>query len=568
MAAFFPLYYESGSIRSVPSSSLLNYLHFPHFNAGGGLYVPSWNDPYYFISQSSNITNSSTTASSSIATFNLLAFPEKQYFTTDVILGVQSVNAASRIQTKLESNGDNFYTSKIASSLTAFSIYNKGSADTAVFLTSSLIAANTTYPSNIKGILATVPNSVFSSSLFLMSVTASQEVRAMSGSIWYNLYSGYSSSRAPSQSSAGALAISGSNIIALSRQANQQVITSSVLLITPTGSNPWTSSILGTAVNNASNTTFVQAFSLTGMTDNRTYLVNFYLYANSAATTTGFRLRAINGTNYRGSIYTPGTTVTLPTANSQETGIIQTASLAFPTTSVDRLVFGEYLVTKTAGTNPTIDIISEINTSNVQANVGSVAFWREIPQNKEAIVSPLTIFSSSISSYKRLDQTLQFYTNNLRSGSNFPGDAGNTDWQFLIKTGSTLAINTTSPVTASDFKLTLNTNTRYIIVGYLGGASNNSTIGIRSDIVTSSITKIAYSIEIPTSTTAVGFGNNQSPNTTSAPVSNINNHFLIKTTALVTTDVAGSPQYVPSIYSEVTGGTASLGPSILFYKAY
>jgi hypothetical protein len=118
-------------------------------------------------------------------------------------------------------------------------------------------------------------------------------------------------------------------------------------------------------------------FTLTGLTNGKTYLVNFYLISRSAATGTGFRMRVINGTNYIGSLFTPTSTTAYAIQNSAGgTDITSITATTWPTANTNFLTYGEYSVTKAAGTDPQIQILSETNGTAVTAGAGSVVFYR------------------------------------------------------------------------------------------------------------------------------------------------------------------------------------------------
>jgi uncharacterized delta-60 repeat protein len=153
-------------------------------------------------------------------------------------------------------------------------------------------------------------------------------------------------------------------------------ITSSFL---PATSSQWFSQSLAANVANTSNTVYATVFSLTGLEDNKRYLANLYIIGQSAAAATGFRMRVQNGSNYRGTLYTPTSTTAPAIQNSADgTNITSIAAGTWPTVNTKYLVFGEYTFIKTAGTTPEVQILSETNGTAVTAFSGSVIFYTPI----------------------------------------------------------------------------------------------------------------------------------------------------------------------------------------------
>jgi uncharacterized delta-60 repeat protein len=153
-------------------------------------------------------------------------------------------------------------------------------------------------------------------------------------------------------------------------------ITSSFL---PATSSQWLSQSLAANVANTSNTVYATVFSLTGLQDNKRYLANLYIIGQSAAAATGFRMRVQNGSNYRGTLYTPTSTTAAAIRNSEDgTNITSIAAGTWPTINTKYLVFGEYTFIKTAGTTPEVQILSETNNTAVTAFSGSVIFYTPI----------------------------------------------------------------------------------------------------------------------------------------------------------------------------------------------
>jgi uncharacterized delta-60 repeat protein len=152
-------------------------------------------------------------------------------------------------------------------------------------------------------------------------------------------------------------------------------ITSSFLPVT---SSQWFSQSLATNVANTGNAAYATVFNLTGLTNGQTCIANLYIIGSSAAAATGFRMRVITGSQYRGTLYTPTSTTAPAIQNSAgDNNITSIAAGTWPTVNVKYLVSGEYTFVKGA-TDPQVQILSENNGTAVTAFSGSVIFYRAI----------------------------------------------------------------------------------------------------------------------------------------------------------------------------------------------
>lgn len=375
MAEKLPLIARTGSLRVADSSFVLAPIYFSASTSVSRSFQTSLPDPYFFQTSSVNTTdNGNQVTSQSLFNFTAQTTPEKYYYLTNAIIGVQSAQAATgvRVALKKENTADGFFVVKTgALSLTAFTYLFQGSNDAAAFVApASTTATNTTYPLYIQGILSnSTTTGNFSNTIWLQSETA-QTVTAVSESLFYNQFAGYSSSLNPTQS-AFPLILTSSRIYTLE---SGDTVDQSVL---PPTESRWFSQSLAANVTNASNTVYVNVFSLTGLTTNQRYLVNFYLIGSTPVTTTGLRLRAVTGSAYRGSILSPTSATAFAIQNSADGIAITNNSTAWPANNAKRLVYGEYTFIKGA-TDPAIQVISEINTSTVTIFSGSVVFYRAI----------------------------------------------------------------------------------------------------------------------------------------------------------------------------------------------
>lgn len=179
----------------------------------------------------------------------------------------------------------------------------------------------------------------------------------------------------------------------------------------------------------------------------------------------------------------------------------------------------------------------------------------------ETIFSPLTNYSGSISAF-----TSDNYTALQIISSSLP-NYRDTDWEYVIMTTPSSSISTTQTA-VTDLRLTLQNNTKYIIEGYLLGSNAAAATGLRVGILAGVGTETYYSIQSPTTTTAIGYSFNVTNNAASGPGSGITNYYFIYIKAIAITKIAGAATWVPTISTETAGTAVALGPSIIYYRRY
>lgn len=375
MAEYLPLILNTGSITTATSRYVINPIYHSASLVVSRSFQTTLPDPYYFQTSSADLTDNGNQATSqSVFTFTAQTLPEQYYYLTNAILGVRSAATATgvRIGLRKANTADGFFVVKTgALSLTAFTYLFQGSADAFAYVAAgTTTATNTTYPAYIQGVLNNSSTTGdFRNTVLFQSETA-QIVTTTSGSIFYNKFAGYSSSLNPTQSSFPLIATSSG----LSVMPTGNTITQSVLL--PTASR-WISQSLATNVTSSLNAVYSNLFTLTGLTTGQRYLVNFYLIASSSLSTTGVQLRAVTGSAYRGTIYSPTSATAFSIQNSADGNNISNNSTAWEANGVKRLAYGEYTFVKGA-TDPQIQMRTEISGSAVIVFSGSVVFYRPI----------------------------------------------------------------------------------------------------------------------------------------------------------------------------------------------
>lgn len=177
-----------------------------------------------------------------------------------------------------------------------------------------------------------------------------------------------------------------------------------------------------------------------------------------------------------------------------------------------------------------------------------------------SIFSPLTNYSGSISSY-----TSDNYNALQIVSSSLPIYQA-TDWEYKIMTVPSSSIVTTqTPV--NDLTLTLQNSRKYIVEGYLSGATTATATGLRVGVITTAA-ETHYVIQNPTSTTAIGYSFSITNNAASGPGNGITNYFLVYIKGIIITPVAGSPTWTPTISSETADTAVAIGPSVIYYREY
>jgi hypothetical protein len=315
--------------------------------------------------------------SSSIGSFTVPTRIEKQYYILESILGGRSsvTTAGPRISLDRANSGDGVFHTISATSLSGASVFNQGSKDaTATSSMATIVAANTNVPIVQKGLLFNSTSTGTFRNILYVQNSGSATMTVASGSVFYQHFTGLSASLAPFTSSQSPLALISGTLDAI---RGGDLITQSVL---PPTASLWVTASLSSTVTNSSNTSWVTAFTLTGMTDGKRYLVNFFVRCGTAATTTGVWLRAASGSNYNGIIYMfDSANNNFPTVGTSSGSLIISNTFGTGRASIGpRIDFGEYTVTKAAGLNPTIEILSEVNASQVYMQSGSFVLWRAL----------------------------------------------------------------------------------------------------------------------------------------------------------------------------------------------
>lgn len=181
----------------------------------------------------------------------------------------------------------------------------------------------------------------------------------------------------------------------------------------------------------------------------------------------------------------------------------------------------------------------------------------------QTIFSPLTNYSGSISALTSdIGTVLQIISSSIPAYQS-------TGWDYEIMTVPSSSTATTQTA-VRDLTLTLQNSRKYIVEGYLSGATAASANGLRVGINTTAA-ETHYVIENPTTTTAIGYSFSTTNNAGSGPGANVTDYYLIYIKALIITFATGNPTWVPTISSENAGGGATevrLGPSIIYYRQY
>jgi hypothetical protein len=380
MAELNPLFLSTGSITQMTSSlnTVIDYIHFPLSQSESSrIFTTNLPDPYLFASQSQIISITTSTTSSSLYQYNIPNRAEKYFYSSDSIIGVSTsdLTVGARIGLQRSQFANTAFNIRSPITLTSFTFACVTVSSATVFvLPAGHAAANTIYPTHIKGLTSNTLTSTTSniSNVYLIQpeIDVAGGVNAATGSIFFNQFAGYSSSFAPTSSipiylDLGSLkAVSGSDTIAPS-------------FIPPT-SSLWLSQSLATNVVNTSNSTYATVFTLTGLTTGQRYLVNLYMIGSSAVATVGFRMQVALGSEYRGTLWTPTSTTAPAISNSADSNnITSNIATSWPVANGKYLIHGEYTFVKGA-TDPQVNIVSEGNGTAVTAFSGSVIFYRPI----------------------------------------------------------------------------------------------------------------------------------------------------------------------------------------------
>ena len=384
MANYFPVALVNGTMEVMDSTTVVNPAFFPvsrSVQATSNSFATRLPDPYYFQTQSANVTVATNGVSSSLSVFTVPTRLEKQYYMSEGILEVASANAAlagPKISIDRANLGDGSFRIAGATSLSAISVFYQGSKDSkATASLATTIANNTAAPVLINGLFFnSTSQSSFTNTVYI-ETSASVSVTGRSGSVTYQHFLGLSSSLTPFSSSRAPLTLISGTLDGIT---GGDLITQSVL---PATRSLWvTSSLLTRQVSSSVAGAWQTVFTLTGMQDGKKYLVNHYLKMVSSATGTAVWVRVVSGSNFNGFLLACGSSgnanITDNTAaSSGSSAIVNTLTSGLVSTNVvGRLFLGEYTLVKAAGQNPTIDIVTEVNASTIYANSGSFVMWR------------------------------------------------------------------------------------------------------------------------------------------------------------------------------------------------
>jgi hypothetical protein len=181
--------------------------------------------------------------------------------------------------------------------------------------------------------------------------------------------------------------------------------------------------------------------------------------------------------------------------------------------------------------------------------------------------SPLTLYSGSIISNTVPAGSTQGNILFLPTASLPPFQTS--PWQFRIKTDPFSTTSSTQQ-TVNDLTITLANSAKYLVIAYLGVSNTSSTSASRIGVTATNIIDNLYSVEVPSSATAVVIGNLQTSSPTTFPAnSSATNYYFAKITALVITAGTGTPTWAPTISTlTATTTTAAIGPSVVYYRLY
>jgi hypothetical protein len=187
----------------------------------------------------------------------------------------------------------------------------------------------------------------------------------------------------------------------------------------------------------------------------------------------------------------------------------------------------------------------------------------------QRIISPLTIFSGSLSAHT-FPTTLPTGAPLLITGSVLPTFA-TSPWRTRYLNNSFTTTSTTQQ-DVTGLTIRLENSKTYLILGYLRASTIRSANGFRIGVTLANITMNVYNIEIPSSTTAVTLGLNQTCLAGSGGGNSLANYYFCPIRALVRTAALLTPSFTPNISSEGAAGGATdvtMGDgSVLYYREY
>ena len=529
-------------------------------------YRPTYPDTLYFTTASADATNAGTTTQVQVMTFTAPRIKERAYFLTRGIIGGRTATGAQtfRIGLTVGAVGDGISALEHPDSLSSLQYRYYGSADTLGENTSATTtaAANTNYPAHIYALTQGGDTADITNRVVLVAEAGATVNAESTTSHLMNEFLAISSSITPKNSVTTALSLTGSAVGVPKIKAIGSGDTINDLALPPTASL-WVSQSVAVALSTTSNAAYTTIFTLTGLTDGARYLVNLYLIGRSSAIGTNVHMQVANANNHNGTLWVPNAATSYVIVNSADgTTIAATPNAGWPAANTDYLIRGEYTFTKAVGSNPTIAFRSETSgqTATIQAN--SAVFYRRIDQNNNKLLqAPLTLSSGSITAHTEPGLGNRLGIN----PSALPTLGGNT-WIKLVK-GTITSSTSATAAALTDLQITLANSKKYLVVCYLGVSSVQSTIGARISVISANAT-VHYTIESPTSTTAVSITHSAANNTINSPASSVTNYYLYKVWALVITDATGTPTFAPALATETAANEVRVKDSVLYYTEY
>lgn len=570
MAKFIPITISgSGQYKLINTATEIIDARFLSLSASvtaSGTYQTNYPDVYYFTTASADVNNAGTATQVEVMTFSAPVIKEKAYFLTRGIIGGRTATAGQtfRIGLTVGAVGEGISALEHPDSLSTLQYRYYGSADTLGENTTATTtaAANTNYPAHIYALTEGGDVTNIQNRVVLVAEAGATVTAESTTSHLMNEFFAVSSSIAPKDSITSALSLTGSAAGVPKIKAIGSGDTIDDLALPPTASL-WVSQSVAVALSTTSNAAYTTIFTLTGLTDGARYLVNLYLIGRSGATGTALHMQAANANNYNGTIWIPNAATSYVIVNSADgTTIAATPNAGWPAANGDRLIRGEYTFTKAVGSNPTIAFRSETSGTTVTIQANSLVLYRRIDENNnKALQAPLTLSSGSITAH-----TESGTGNLLKIRNTMYPTLGANIWKRLVKTTVTSSTSTTAAA-LTDLQITLVNSRKYLVVCYLGVSSVQSTIGARISVSSANAT-VHYTIESPTSTTAVSITHSAANNTINSPASSVTNYYLYKVWALVITAATGTPTFAPALATETAANEVRVNDSLLYYVEY
>jgi hypothetical protein len=182
------------------------------------------------------------------------------------------------------------------------------------------------------------------------------------------------------------------------------------------------------------------------------------------------------------------------------------------------------------------------------------------------IQTPLTLYSGSLSAHTVASGATQGQLMTIISSS-LPAYQS-AFWNYKIKTETTY-ITASAQTTISELSVNLTGSGYFLIIGYYGIGGSSTTNPPRLGNSQTSLTDSSIITELPDTLTSVqhNYEGTTGPPITTWPSNNINNFYLAKH-IFIGKPNATSATFIPSIAvsSSAANITASMGPSVIFYK--